>query len=258
MDMIATSVVGEADVVFIVADFEAGATSAEEFASQLGPVTFQMERMAAMAEAQGKTDLAALYRDIAAGLRNMIPALADSSDGMEKFNKAAGYADAAAGLFRKLGDAVGGDLGANITGIGNALSLAVDVAKDIATGNYFAAAIKVLSSLIDALAGFQKAKREALEKQKSFNEQFTLFRGDRRNQPITADLLDSSIVLLGLWSRLKTMPAFRRLPSLAFSDRAQGYVICLIFKLFEALALADSQEFAMNSVAERNPPWLGL
>jgi len=64
----------------IVADFEAGAISAEEFASQLGPVTAQMERMAAMAEAQGKHDLAALYRDIAVGLRNMIPPLAQAAE----------------------------------------------------------------------------------------------------------------------------------------------------------------------------------
>lgn len=162
----------------IVADFEAGATSAEEFASQLGPVTAQMERMAAMAEAQGKTDIAAMYRDIAVALRNMIPVLAGSTEKLEHWGSTAEQIEAVAEGFRLMGDAVGGDLGANLTGIGNALSLALDVGKDIASGNYLAAAVKVISSLINAFGAFNKAKREALKQQKQFNEQFTFLSGD--------------------------------------------------------------------------------
>ncbi|WP_198170943.1 hypothetical protein, partial [Deinococcus arboris] len=77
-----------------------------------------------------------------------------------------------------IGNSLGGDVGANIAGLGKALQLGADVAKDLISGNYIGAAIKVVTGLVDAIAGFQKAYQQADKMREDFNKRFTLIRGD--------------------------------------------------------------------------------
>lgn len=162
----------------LTASLEAGEISLEEYSNQAGPLSVKLDRLAVAAQAANKPELAQAYAMLAAQLRNLMPVLDGTATKLEKFNKYADYVSQLGGAFQQFGQSLGGNLGANLAGFGKALNLVVDVAKDIATGNYIGAAIKVIGSLIEAIGGFRKANREALEKQKAFNEQFTFLNGD--------------------------------------------------------------------------------
>ncbi|KEF35463.1 hypothetical protein RDMS_01535 [Deinococcus sp. RL] len=211
----------------IVADFEAGAISAEEFASQLGPVTHQMERMAAMAEAQGKHDLAALYRDIAAGLRNMIPPLAQATEevatlgqglddlgrgfaavldafGLSEWGK---LSSAAAGLFKtfeqgraslqQIGPAFAKSFGAGLSAVGSFLGV---VASGI---NLIGQIGDAILNLSPAFQAWRKNLLEVADAQKKVaGEQVGMFKN-----PYSASLLEDAakrenLANAGFWKRV--------------------------------------------------------
>lgn len=166
------------DVTALEQSFRTGRISLEDFTGQAGALSDKLDRMGRAAEKARDPKLAAQYRDLAVILRNLIPVLDGTESKLERINRYADYVSQLGQAFGQVGSALGGDLGANLAGFGKALGTVAGITQDLVSGNYLGAAIKLFVSLADALGGYQKANREAAEKQKQFNEQFTFLNGD--------------------------------------------------------------------------------
>lgn len=165
-------------VKLLTEQFDAGEISAQDYSEGLKGMAAELEEYAKKADAAGNPQLAQAFRNIAKGLKEMTPEAAEAAKKMEKlqsYGQMLGEVLSAASRFaeamgegEKEYDETGKalntpwkDLAANIAGAEKAVQLFMGVAKDLAQGNYFAAIMKVVNALIDALSGFKKAYAEA-------------------------------------------------------------------------------------------------
>ncbi|MVN88642.1 tape measure protein [Deinococcus sp. HMF7620] len=158
--------------------YQEGSVGLRDFLGAAVEALPKLEALAKVAELAGRADLAAHYRALATELRGMSPNL-KLTGFLDKMNTYGQYATDLAGRLANLAEASGnGNLAANINGAVKAFELVKGVAMDIAQGNWVGAAVKVLGSLIDAFAGFARAKAEAAKAREDFQKQFSLINAD--------------------------------------------------------------------------------
>ncbi|MBZ9753172.1 hypothetical protein K7W42_20255 [Deinococcus sp. HMF7604] len=156
-----------------------GTMSQQEFAQAVLETLPRLEALARAADAAKRPEIAAAYRAQAAELRSLGGGTLKVAEGLQKFGEYGQYATDLAGRLANLAEASGnGNLAANISGAVKAFELVKGVAMDIAQGNWVGAAVKVLGSLIDAFAGFARAKAEAAKAREDFQKQFSLINAD--------------------------------------------------------------------------------
>ena len=201
--------------------FASGKIDAAEFTKQLGLEADKLLQLADAAQKAGDPKSAQGFRDMAASLRAMNPQIAAVLQKMGKVGEYIGYFKDLAGAFSKLTAAIGEteeeydsitgeklatpwkDLTANLDGAAKAaetlMSIATDVMKVIANpadiGAWVSLITKVVSSVADAIAGFQKAKAEVARLKDEFAQSNPLLNpGDyqkvyTRSRGFFADLL---------------------------------------------------------------------
>ncbi|GGR16864.1 phage tail tape measure protein [Deinococcus ruber] len=181
--------------------YRQGTTAAQDFWDQAQKLIDGLDLQAAAAEKVGNTRLAEGYRQQEAALRELMGPLGQALEEIHKYKVWVEEAGGALGsLFRALGDGERDydqfgkklntpwkDLAANIDGAVKAYatfdSVATDVAKLIASGgsdigSWVHLAATVISSIADALSGFQKAKAQVAQMQEDFRSQFTFVNGE--------------------------------------------------------------------------------
>lgn len=167
-------------------DFDSGVSTADEYAAGLQQLGADLGDMARKADAAGNPKLAQAFRDQAAALRAMNPQIAGALQTLGKVQDYAGYVRDVAGAFGQLADAISEgeqeydsftgaklqtpwkDLAANLEGVQNAAGKVVEIVSDVMRivanpadiGAWVSLVTKVVSSIADAIAGFQKARAE--------------------------------------------------------------------------------------------------
>ncbi|AFD27729.1 phage tail tape measure protein [Deinococcus gobiensis] len=184
------------DIQDLSDEFDAGWIDAGTYTERLGLAGDKLREYAAEAEAAGNPKLAQTFRDQAAALRAMNPQIAGALLRIGKVQEYAGYVQQAAGAFGQLASAIGQgeedydrvtgqklqtpwkDLAANLEGVGNAAGKVLDILGDVAKvvanpadiGAWISLVTKVVSSVADAIAGFQKARAEVSRLKAEFTE----------------------------------------------------------------------------------------
>ncbi|WP_412027012.1 phage tail tape measure protein [Deinococcus yunweiensis] len=167
-------------------DFDAGRITAAEFSAGLAGSGDDLGVLATEAEKLGNVKLAGMIRDFAASLRGLNPEIAGALKAVGKVQEVAGYVIQVAGAFGQFAAAMGEaeqdydrftgeklqtpwkDLAANLQGIQalaqTVATVATDVMKLITNpadiGAWISLITTVVSSIADAIAGFQKAQAE--------------------------------------------------------------------------------------------------
>ncbi|MFC6659377.1 hypothetical protein [Deinococcus multiflagellatus] len=174
--------------VALVKGFTQGTMTLQDFVTAAMETVPRLEALARAADLAGRPEIAAEYRAQAAELQKLGGSALRTAQGFQKFQTYAGYVRELAGAFAQLAGSVGnGDLEANLNGVANATArvadMAVDVAKLVATsgadiGAWVSLTVKVVSSIADAISGFQKARAEAAKAREDFGKQFSLINAD--------------------------------------------------------------------------------
>lgn len=175
-------------------DFDSGVSTADEYAAGLQQLGADLGDMARKADAAGNPKLAQAFRDQAAALRAMNPEIAGALQTLGKVQDYAGYVRDVAGAFGQLAGAIGEgeqeydrftgaklqtpwkDLAANLEGVQNAAGKVVEIVGDVMRivanpadiGAWVSLVTKVVSSIADAIAGFQKAQAEVRRLKEDF------------------------------------------------------------------------------------------
>ncbi|ULH17341.1 hypothetical protein MF271_19315 (plasmid) [Deinococcus sp. KNUC1210] len=181
--------------------YRQGTTAAQDFWDQAQRLIESLELQAAAADKVGNSRLADGYRQQAAALRELMGPLGQALEEIHQYKAWVDEAGGALGsFFHALGDGERDydqfgkklntpwkDLAANIDGAVKAYatfdSVATDVAKLIASGgsdigSWMHLAATVISSIADALSGFQKAKAQVAQMKEDFQSQFTFVNGE--------------------------------------------------------------------------------
>lgn len=167
-------------------DFAAQKITAKQFTDELHKLAPRLLEMAAAAEKAGDAKSAQAFRDLAQSLKAMDPATAAALVKLGKLQKAVDAFAQVAGALSKFASAMGEaeeeydsvtgeklstpwkDAAANIDGAVNAVQTFMGIAADIASGNWVGAITKVISSIADAVAGYQKANAEVRRLRQEF------------------------------------------------------------------------------------------
>lgn len=170
----------------VVEDFDSGRVSAREFAKALRAQGQQLQHLAERAEMAGNPVLAERFREMANSLHAMNPVVAglllrfkkagEYIAGVAELSGALAHAAQAFGEIEQEYDQLTGrklqtpwkDLTKNIEGVSHAAKSLENVMSDISSivsnpadiGNWFKLVANVISSVADAINGFQKAKAE--------------------------------------------------------------------------------------------------
>ena len=173
-----------------------GSISVAQFRTEVAGALPDVEALAAQFERAGRTDLAKTLRGAAGEMRALGGWTVKALEGLTKFTTYADYFKQIAGSFGKLTAALGEgeedydrltgkklqtpwkDLSANIDGAVNLASKLMDMATDVMKivanpadiGAWVSLITKVVSSIADAIAGFQKAKAEVARLKAEFAE----------------------------------------------------------------------------------------